>query len=389
MGGIRIMRVFGIDVLLHRTLIVIFALIVASLGLGVFPSWHADWSPFVTWVTAVAATVAFLGSILVHELSHALVAKARGLPVKRITLFLFGGVANIEREPPSPGTEFLMAIVGPVTSVVIGLVCAFGGAALLDGGEPMEALRAAGPVATVLLWLGPVNVILGVFNMVPGFPLDGGRVLRSILWWATGSLRTATRWASRAGQLFAFFLIGTGILMAFGFTVPFFGTGLVSGIWLIFIGWFLNNAAMAAWTELVVHETLKDVPLTRVMRKRVPEVPVSTPVSRLVEEWIMGTEYRTFPVTDGERLVGQVGIDDVRKVPKDVWEITTVERVMTPASELPTVDAEADAEEAMRMLGGLDQVAVLRDGRFEGVVRRSDLITWLSLQQERRPGEPV
>lgn len=384
MGGIRILRLFGIDILLHQTLAVIVALIVASLGLGLLPAWHPDWGPATVWLTAGAATVALLASILLHELSHALVAKARGLPVTRITLFLFGGVANIEREPPSPGTELLIAIVGPITSLAIGFACAFGGAALLDGGDPMAALRSAGPLATILLWLGPVNVLLGLFNMVPGFPLDGGRVLRALIWWATGSLRTATRWASRAGQMVAFLLVASGLSMMFGARLPVFGTGVVSGLWLIFIGWFLNTAAMAAWTELVLHEALRDVPVARVMRRHVPGVPVGTSVSRVVNDWVMGTEHRSFPVMDGERMVGQVGIADIRKVPRSVWDETPVESVMTPASELPVLDAGADAEEAMRSMGTREQIAVLRDGRFEGVVRRADLLVWLSLQSDTK-----
>lgn len=388
MGGVRLVRLFGIDVRLHRTLLVIFVLIAASLGFGAFPAWHPGWSPVTVWLTALTATVAFLASILLHELSHAVVARMRGLPVKRITLFLFGGVASIEREPPSPATEFLMAVVGPITSLAIGLACAAMGVALIDGKNPVEAMQVAGPVATVLLWLGPVNLLLGAFNLVPGFPLDGGRVLRAAIWGATGSLRTATRLASLSGQAVAFLLIAAGVSMALGVRLPVFGTGLVSGLWLIFIGWFLNNAAVASWRELVVHEALRDVPVSRVMRSRVESVPPDETVAALVHDHIMKTEHRTFPVTEGERLVGQVSLEDVRKVPRDTWDSTPVRHIMIPAEELPSIDADADAEEALREIGNrpIDQLPVLRDGKLEGIVRRDDLLTWLALQEERPLG---
>jgi len=203
-GGVHIGRIFGINVRIDWSWIFIFLLVTWSLAIGVFPSWHPEWSLSLSWTVAIAASILFFASILAHELAHSLVAKMRGLPVRRITLFLFGGVSNLEREPPSPKTEFFIAIVGPITSVALGLIFLLMGGLSIGGiqnlaAEPSEMLSQLNPLTTLLLWLGSVNILIGLFNLVPGFPLDGGRILRSLVWMATGSLRKATRWASGAG----------------------------------------------------------------------------------------------------------------------------------------------------------------------------------------------
>jgi Zn-dependent protease len=190
----------------------------------------------------------FFCSVLTHELSHAFVGRALGASIRRITLFVFGGMAQLEGEPRSWGAELWTAIVGPVTSLVLAVVFsmlagATSGSSLFDPNNPTAALARLGTLPTLLLWLGQVNFMLGLFNLVPGFPLDGGRVLRAILWGVTGNLQKATRWASFLGQITAWALIGIGLAMVLGAQVPFFGTG-VGGLWLAFIGWFLNNAAM-------------------------------------------------------------------------------------------------------------------------------------------------
>ena len=226
--GIKIGRLFGIRVELDASVILIFLLLLFNLGAGVFPFWHPDWSAAVRWSTAAVAAVLFLGSILVHELSHALVARAYQIPVRSIRLFLFGGVADIEHEPTSPKAEALMAGIGPAVSIGLGVL--FG---LLAGlstpfrieGDPMLAIERMGPFTTLLMWLAPVNILVGVFNLLPAFPLDGGRVFRAALWATTNNLHTATRWAARVGQGFGWMLILLGVAMAFGAYVPFLGGG--------------------------------------------------------------------------------------------------------------------------------------------------------------------
>ena len=275
--GFRLGRWFGIEFIADFGLILIVSLIAFNLATGVLPAWHPEWSSGLRWAIAWLAALLFIASIALHELSHALVARVHGLPVRRITLFLFGGVAHLEREPDSPRAEFSMALAGPAFSFVFGLLCVtIGGMTLPDpsalGVTPMEVMAHASPLTTVLLWLGPLNVSLALFNMVPGFPLDGGRVLRALVWWATGDLRRATLIASRMGQGFAWVLIGVGVLMTLGHNVPLFGSGFGSGLWLILIGWFLNNAARSSYQQLMLRELLEELPARDVTRSDVRSV---------------------------------------------------------------------------------------------------------------------
>jgi Zn-dependent protease/CBS domain-containing protein len=390
-GGFRFGRIFGIELRIDWGLFIIFWLVAVTLGSGLFPAQHPEWSPLLTWSVALLAATLFFASVLAHEMSHALVARSFGIPVESITLFIFGGVANMKREPDSPKAELAVAAVGPATSIVIGILASTLGsilagpsvaAAAVD--EALLVTYHAGPLATLLLWLGPVNVILGLFNLVPGFPLDGGRVLRALLWSATKDLRKATLWASKSGQAFGFLLIFLGISMAFGFRAPFLGGGWLNGIWLAFIGWFLNNAAAASYQHVVVvKELLEDVPVTRLMRPNPAAVSPETTIETLVDEFLMATDQRAFPVTVGDRLVGIVCLQDVRKVPRAQWSLTTVGEVMTPREQLSVVTPEESAADAFQKLAGTDfeQLPVVSNGHLEGVVRRRDVMRWLELQQ--------
>jgi Zn-dependent protease/CBS domain-containing protein len=388
-SGVHIGRIFGINIQIDWSWVFIFLLVTWSLAVGLFPSWHPDWSPALSWVVALSASILFFASVLIHELAHSLVAKAKGLPVRRITLFLFGGVSNLEREPPSPKAEFIITIVGPVASLALGafflMLSSFsiGGLSIVPP-ESTEMVSQLNPLSTLLLWLGSINILLGIFNLIPGFPLDGGRVLRSLLWMATGSLRKATRWASGTGQAIAWIFIVTGVVMIFGAQIPFFGTGLINGLWLILIGWFLNGAAIAGYRQVVIRDLLEDVPVERLMRSEVPVVPPDLTVSDLVYQWIIGTDERAFPVLAGERLVGLVGLEDVRKLPREAWDSTTVEQIMTRAEQLDVVSPREDANEAFEKLTRRDvrQVPVVQDGHLVGLLRRRDIVKWLQLHSE-------
>jgi CBS domain-containing protein len=248
-----------------------------------------------------------------------------------------------------------------------------------------QALSRLGPLSTLLLWLGPINLTLAIFNLVPGFPLDGGRVLRSILWAATGNLRQATRWATAVGQAVAWLFILAGVAMVFGVRVPFFGTGLLSGLWLMFIGWFLNSAAVQAYRRVVVDDMLEGVSVARLMRTGAPTVAANLPISRLVDDYMLKTDERAFPVVDGTRLLGLVCMEDVRRVPREAWDTTPVNQIMTPASELATVAPRDDAANALQKLGQRDvrQVPVVDNGQVVGMLRRRDVLRWLQLQSNQ------
>lgn len=259
----------------------------------------------------------------------------------------------------------------------------------IDPDNPRQAFAQLGPLTTLLSWLGPVNIVLGVFNLVPGFPLDGGRVLRAALWGATGDLVTATRRASRAGQFFAWVLMSCGFLMMLGLRLPFFGGGAVNGLWLALLGWILNNAALASYRQLLVKERLGDIPVTRMMLTQLQRVEPDLPVQRLVEDHLMHSGQRAFPVEKNGRLLGLVCFRDLSKIPRETWNSTPVERIMTPAQNLVSVSVQQNADEALGLLGrhNVNQLPVVDGGQVLGLVRREDILNWLSLSVGRNDVE--
>jgi CBS domain-containing protein len=231
------------------------------------------------------------------------------------------------------------------------------------------------------VWLGSINITVGLFNLIPGFPLDGGRILRSILWAASDNLRRATRWASWVGQGIAWLMILAGIAMTFGVRVPFFGTGLGGGLWLAFIGWFLNNASAQSYQRTVVRDLLEDVPVSRMMRECPPTVGPEISIDSLVHDHMMKADDSAFPVVDGGRVVGLVTLDDVRSLPQDNWQGTMVREIMTPIKELITVGPEDNAADALDKLMARDvrQLPVLEGDSLSGCLRRRDIVRWLQL----------
>ena len=391
--GLKIGRVLGIEICVHWSWAVVFLLATWNLAAGVFPNWHPLWSTGLDWTIAAIAALLFFVSVLAHEFAHSIVARDRGLPVRRITLFLLGGVARIDRDATSPGTEFVIAIAGPLTSVLMGTVflsLGMAGAGLDQGfvHDPIRVFGELGPASTLLLWLGPVNLLLGLFSLVPAFPLDGGRILRSGLWAATNSLQKATRWVSRVGQCVAWLFVLCGVVTAFGIPVPPFGAGLLSGMWLIFIGWFLNRSAQGHYHQARTRELLDDVPVYQLMRLDVPAVSPELPVNTLVHDWIEGTDELTFPVIDNGEMVGLVSLEDVHKVKRDSWETAVVGEIMTPTRELAVVAPREPLGRAMDKLsrGDLRQLPVVERGRLIGILRRVDIVKWMQLRSGFVPG---
>jgi Zn-dependent protease/CBS domain-containing protein len=382
--SVRLGRIFGIEIGFDYSWLFIVFLLTWSLA-STFMHLHPDWTPVASVGVALAAALLFFLSVVLHELAHSLVARAFRIPVHNITLFLFGGVSNIEREPPSPKAEFLMAIVGPLTSIVIGIVLLVIGSAAVDvpfGTTSGAVLARLGPGETLLLWLGPINLLVGVFNLIPGFPLDGGRVLRSILWATTHDLHDATRWASAIGQGIGWLFIFLGVAIAFGMYVPFFGRGIVSGLWLAFIGWFLSSAAAQTWRRQLVHEILDGVTVSRLMRAVREVVPETTDVASFVDHWLMRSEQAAFVVVDDAgRVSGMITLADVRRVPRDAWAGLRVSQIMTPrARTVSTAPAEGMAEALEKLMrADVGQLPVLEGDHLVGMLLRTDVARWIEL----------
>jgi Zn-dependent protease/predicted transcriptional regulator len=388
-SGFKVGRLIGINIFIDWSWLLIFLLVTWNLAGAVFPNLHPEWSLTTNIVLGVVASLLFFMSILLHELAHSLVARARELPVRRITLFFFGGVSNIEREPPSPSSEFLIAVVGPITSLLLGAGFIWlGGMSVPNMGEtvenPMQVLAGLGPLATMLLWLGPINILIGLFNLLPAFPLDGGRILRSIMWSMMDNFRRATRWATAIGQGFGWLMILAGLAMVFGATLPVLGTGILNGIWFAFIGWFLINAASQSYRQVVIEDMLEGVPITRLIREPAPAIPPEMPISTLVYDHVMQGEERAYPVMDGDHLLGMVYVENIRDVDRSNWDSTTAKDIMVPQGELEVVSPREDAMDAFQKLIKQEkrQIPVVQNGELVGMLRRTDFLRWLQVHSE-------
>ena len=390
-SGFRLGRLFGISIIIDWSWILIFVLVSWNLSVT-FGAGHQDWGAGLQWGLAFTAALIFFASVLAHEIAHSLVARLSGISVKSITLFLFGGVSNIQREPSSPLADFLIAIVGPLTSFLLGFIFLVWAWLLMPGGatsitDPAAGLSQLDPFTTMLLWLGSVNLVVGAFNLIPGYPLDGGRVVRSVIWKITEELRTATRWAAFLGQGIAWMMILAGIAMFFGANVPYIGTGLSNGIWLAFIGWFLNSAAVQSYQQTVVQDILEDVQVNRLMNPHPEIVTSNLLVESLVSDYILRSGDEAYPVMseDGQVLEGLVTLDHVRKISREKWKRLNVKDIMTPFEKLFLVNPEEEATEALRFLSKneVKQLLVVRGRELIGILRRRDILRWLQVFEKR------
>jgi Zn-dependent protease/predicted transcriptional regulator len=305
--------------------------------------------------------------VLLHELAHSLVARRRGLPVKSITLFIFGGVSNIEREPKSPGIEFQIAFVGPLTSLVIGGICFLLQVPLRGSDSPLEG---------ILFYLAMTNLLLGVFNLIPGFPLDGGRVLRSIVWRLTGNLRQATRVASLTGQVIAYLFILLGIWL-------FFVGDLLDGIWIGFIGWFLLSAAQSANAQGMLTSVLSGVRVSEVMNPKPATVPADISLQQLVDAYFLPGGLRYALVMQADHLVGLITLSDIRHIPREQWGQVPVSTAMIPLSRLHIATPQQSLSDVFPLMAGRDvnQLPVVENGALVGVLSRDAIVHYLEVRQ--------
>ena len=369
---IKVGTIFGVELGLHYSWLVIALLITFSLA-AQFHATDRDWSEPVVWSTAILTGILFFACLFAHELSHAVVAKARGIPVHKITLFLLGGVAQIEKEASDPKTEFWMAIVGPFTSGVLGLIlfaCAH-----LAGWNWWTS--PATPLVALLVWLGYINLALGAFNMIPGFPLDGGRVLHAILWWVMDDAERSTRVAAFIGQLIAVLFIAFGILRFFQ------GAGL-GGLWLAFIGWFLLQAAGATYMQVKAGAVLRGLRVKDVMSTDSYSIDPDLSLQQFVNEHLLPSASRCFLVVEDGRMLGLITPNEVRGVEQRAWPFTSVRAVMRPAENIHSLAPDMPAMEALEIMGREDvnQLPVITDGRVQGVVTRAHVVQVLRSRAE-------
>lgn len=366
-GGIPLGRVFGIPVRLHYSWFIVFMLVAWSLTTNfntTYPAWGLPGSIAASIVTSLL----FFGSVLAHELMHSVVARSAGIPVQAINLFIFGGVSELVEEPKRPQDEFRMAIAGPLTSLVLGIVFLAIWFSLKDIFEFIGAIAE---------WLGWINIVLAGFNLVPGFPLDGGRVLRSLLWWRNQNLKRATKTASTVGRAIGYIFIFIGVWYIFQ-------GNWINGLWLALIGWFLEGAAAGSYRQLALQETLKGHKVVEAMTADCPVIPPEQTIEQLVHNNILTSGRRCFPVVHGGGIVGLVTIHDIKSVPRDQWATKTVKEVMTPFDRLKTVSPYDDLAMVMQILAeaNINQVVVVKEGKIIGMVARDNLISFINLRGE-------
>lgn len=365
----------GIRIGINYTWLLAFALITWSLAVGWFPQTCPSCDQVTSWVLGALAAILLFVSVLVHELAHSLVARSRGMPVQEITLFIFGGVSNISGEARSARDEFVMAGVGPLTSLVLAAVffvvlLLAGGGALLGGGAGVT------PISALLAYLALINALLAAFNLIPGFPLDGGRVFRSIIWGITGNMVRATNIAATAGQVFAWIFIAYGVFQLLS-------GNLLGGIWIAFIGWFLNSAADASRQDVTMREVFRKIQVKDVIDREPETVSPQATVRDVVENLFLQHNIRAAPVCQSGSPVGIVTLADIRKIPPERWPFTTVSDIMT-REPLYAVTLDEDLASALQLLAEHDvnQVMVMQDEHCVGLLRRSDIIRHMQITQE-------
>lgn len=369
-GGFYLGKISGIQFRLHYTWFIIFTLITLSLALQYFPVVYPGWDIPVYWFAGLFASLLFFSSVVAHELAHSLVGRASGIPVKSITLFIFGGVAGMTRDAPRHGAEFKMAVAGPASSLAIGGIFYAFHLLTADASEPLAA---------VTFWLAQVNVILAVFNLIPGFPLDGGRVFRSLFWRFSGDYEQATRIASRVGRGVGYLFIGGGIALIFLFPGQWY-----SGLWLALIGWFLSYLAVISYRQSRWQRILQKITAGEIMRTDCPVIAPETTLSRLVSEYILVSGHRCFLVTGDGELVGLLALEDVKSINRADWDRTAAREVMAPVRDLKTVSPDQNALSVLEQMeeNAVNQLPVVSAGRVSGLVTRERLLAVLRSRAE-------
>jgi len=370
---VKLFKLFGFEVRVDLSWVIIAALVAWSLAVGFFPFRYRFLSVQTYWVMGVVGAIGFFLSVIFHEMFHSFVARKFGIPMKGITLFIFGGVSEMGEEPPNAKAEFLVAIVGPLSSIAIAVACY--GIHILgirNGGWPI-------PIDGVVLYLAYINSLLSAFNLLPAFPLDGGRMLRAVLWAFKKNLRWATRIASGIGSGFAL------LLMFFGVFQFFFTGNLIGGIWSFLIGVFLQGAARMSYQQILIRKALEGEQVRRFMKSDPVTVPPSISLRRLVEDYVYKYHFQMFPIVEGsDKLLGCITTKELKEIPREEWGQKTVGELATKCSPGNTIDPQADATQALSVMArtGSGRLIVVEGNRLVGVITLKDMLKFLSLKLE-------
>ncbi|MCL4416391.1 MAG: site-2 protease family protein [Actinobacteria bacterium] len=369
-SSIKLFKIFGIEIRLDYSWFIIFALLIYYFGFGYFPSVLPGLNKGFIAIITVLTVILFFFSILFHEVSHSVVAKRKGIPVSRISLFIFGGMSEIEKEPDKPMTELLMSIAGPVASFILSAVF----------GIIWYYTRKISPVNLPAGYLALINLILGIFNLLPGYPLDGGRILRSILWKAYNDLKKATFIASTAGRVIGFIMIAAGIYLIFT-------NNFLNGIWLAFIGWFLQSSAYVSYRQLIFDTSIKGFKVKDMMNENIVTVSGEVTLEKLVDDYFMKYRYGRFPIVENsvnKELIGLVSIHDVKTIPRGEWESTKSKDIVKPVADNEIIDADAEASDALKKMikYNLSHLVILTGKKIRGLITKSDIMQFIQLYSE-------
>jgi Zn-dependent protease/CBS domain-containing protein len=380
-SSFKLGRIAGIEIGIHYTWILAFLLIAWSLAIGFFPAIVPARSLAIYWILAVVASILLFVSVLLHELAHSLAAKFRGLNVPSITLFIFGGVSNLEEEPQKAKTEFFMAIAGPLTSLLLCGVLWGVGLPIGVHGNPFAVLTGNipslnSPATALIYYLSSINLILGLFNLIPAFPLDGGRVLRSAIWEASKDLKKSTNIAATVGRYSGWAFIGYGVF-------TFVQGDYFGGLWIAFIGWFIASAAGASRRAVMLRDHVTGLLVKEVMNTNPVIIDSTATIEALVRDVFLRYHCRAAVVSNNNQTIGILTVDDIKKVHKDKWGYTTVEQIMT-REPLYSVSPEDDFNTLMRLFArhNIKQLLVLKAGELVGLVDRADVVRHLEITQE-------
>jgi Zn-dependent protease/predicted transcriptional regulator len=371
-SSIKLFKVFGIEIRLDYSWFIIFALFAYYFGFYYFPSYLPGLNKGLLALITIVTVIVFFISVLIHEMSHSLVARRRGTPVERITLFLFGGMAQIEKEPETPYSEFIMAIAGPVASFVLAGIF----------GVIWFFTRDIRPMAIPVGYLAVINLVLGIFNMLPGYPLDGGRVLRSIIWKVTGNLKRATLIASTAGRVLGFMIIAGGIYFIF--------TGnFLNGIWLSFIGWFLQSSAQMGYRQLIIETSIKGIKVKDIINENIVYVLKDITLQGLVNDYFMKYRFGRFPVIEDEetqKLIGIISLHDIKEVPREEWPEVKAGDIVKPVSDSEKLSLSTSVSDAIKKMGknNLSHLVVMSGGKLRGIITKSDVMRFINIRSEFR-----